>query len=236
MDAPLLRDTAVEILAIASRLVQTRGFNGFSYADVAAELRVSKASLHYHFASKAELGRRLIERYEREFAAALVAIDEEVPAAAEKLRRYVQIYEDVLQADRMCLCGMLAAEYGTLPSAMQASLKHFFDLNEAWLATVLEQGRRDGELKAGEPPRELARVLVATLEGAMMLARSYGELVRFRVAADRFLGEIVTGKAASEGRGAAPAPRSGERPRNASPAPKAAARTVKRTAPPRART
>ena len=52
-------DTAQRILDIAARLVQTRGFNGFSYADVAAELEVTKASLHYHFPTKAELGRKL---------------------------------------------------------------------------------------------------------------------------------------------------------------------------------
>ena len=38
------------------RLVQSRGFNGFSYADVSAELGITKAALHYHFAGKAEMG------------------------------------------------------------------------------------------------------------------------------------------------------------------------------------
>jgi AcrR family transcriptional regulator len=50
-------------ILIAERLVQTRGYNGFSYADVAAELNISKASLHYHFPGKAELGEALIRRY-----------------------------------------------------------------------------------------------------------------------------------------------------------------------------
>ena len=55
-------DTAARILDVAERLVQTRGFNGFSYADVASELDVTKASLHYHFPGKAELGQALIAR------------------------------------------------------------------------------------------------------------------------------------------------------------------------------
>jgi TetR/AcrR family transcriptional repressor of nem operon len=37
--------------------LQTRGYNGFTYADIAAELGIAKASLHHHFASKALLGR-----------------------------------------------------------------------------------------------------------------------------------------------------------------------------------
>ena len=45
------------------RLVQVTGFNGFSYADIAAELQLTKAALHYHFAGKAELGEALLARY-----------------------------------------------------------------------------------------------------------------------------------------------------------------------------
>ena len=53
-------DTAAEILDVAERLVQVRGFNGFSYGDVASELKITTAALHYHFAGKAELGEALI--------------------------------------------------------------------------------------------------------------------------------------------------------------------------------
>ena len=45
--------------------MQTRGYNAFSYADVAAELNLTKAALHYHFAGKAELGEALVTRYVR---------------------------------------------------------------------------------------------------------------------------------------------------------------------------
>ena len=72
----LKANTATRILDVAERLVQTRGFNGFSYADIAAELGITKASLHYHFAGKAELGEALIVRYGERFADALAAIDD----------------------------------------------------------------------------------------------------------------------------------------------------------------
>ena len=97
-------DTSQRILDTAERLVQTRGFNGFSYADIATTLGVTKAS-HYHFPAKAELGHRLIKRYEKNFLAALDAIDQTSTTAREKLKRYAQIYADVLRNNRMCLCG-----------------------------------------------------------------------------------------------------------------------------------
>src|SRR5215207_9448334 len=111
---PANADTAAQILDSAERLVQTRGFNGFSYADIAAELSITKASLHYHFAGKAELGEALITRYARRFVEALADVDGRVADARGKLDAYAGLYADVLRGQRMCLCGMLAAEYQTL--------------------------------------------------------------------------------------------------------------------------
>ena len=183
-------DTAQRILDIAERLVQTRGFNGFSYADIASALTVTKASLHYHFPTKAALGKRLIERYEGTFLKALEEIDRTSPDARDKLRRYAKIYADVLRNNRMCLCGMLAAEYATLPKPMQEEMRHFFDENERWLTAVLEQGRESGRLRFTGSALDVARALVGSLEGAMMLARSYGEVARFEAVADRLLAEL----------------------------------------------
>jgi len=183
-------DTPQRILDVAERLVQTRGFNGFSYADIAEALDVTKASLHYHFPSKAELGKRLIERYEEAFLGLLKAIDATGAGARDKLRRYARIYADVLRDNRMCLCGMLAAEFGTLPKTMRDEMRHFFDENEQWLAAVLEQGRKSGSLEFKGSALELARVIVGSLEGAMMLARSYGDASRFDTAAERLIGSL----------------------------------------------
>jgi TetR/AcrR family transcriptional regulator, transcriptional repressor for nem operon len=189
-DTPPESDTAQRILDIASRLVQTRGFNGFSYAHIAAELGVTKASLHYHYPSKAELGKRLIERYEQDFATALERIEAETDDAFERLQRYASIYAGVLGKEQMCLCGMLAAEHGTLPAPMRRTLQHYFDVNEAWLAKLLDGGRRRGQLRFDGPPREVAALLVGALEGAMMMARSYGDPRRFATASDRLLADM----------------------------------------------
>ena len=187
-------DTSQRILDIAERLLQTRGYNAFSYADIAQALHITKASLHYHFPTKAELGKHLIERYEQSFLRALADIDKAGVAAEEKLRRYVGLYAKVLRNDRMCLCGMLAAEYGTLPKPMKAELKHFFDENERWLAAVLADGRTKGKLHFAGAAREVAQHLVGSLEGAMMLARSYADVARFEATAERLLGELRIGR------------------------------------------
>lgn len=182
--------TSQQILDIAQRLVQTRGFNAFSYADISGVLGITTASLHYHFASKAVLGVSLIQRYTQHFATLLDAIDAEAAAggsAVDRLRGYAQIYAAVLAQDRSCLCGMLAAEFETLPKAMQTALDDYFAVNERWLVAVLETGRESGSLRFTGPAEEAAQYIVSALEGSMIMARSDGGPARFDSASRRLL-------------------------------------------------
>lgn len=184
-------DTADRILDVSERLVQLRGFNAFSYADVATELGITKASLHYHYAGKAELGVALLVRYTQRFASSLEAIDAATTDPLEKLRAYAELYLDVLRGRRMCLCGMLAAEYQTLPQAMQDAVVSFFDLNEAWLARVLEEGRAQGAVRFESTSADAARMILASLQGAMLVARPRADLGRFEDAAALLLATIT---------------------------------------------
>jgi len=183
--------TPARILDIAERLVQIRGFNGFSYADVAAELQITTAALHYHFTGKPQLGLALVDRYAARFGAALADLDTRCPSAPDKLRGYVGLYMDVLVKGRMCLCGMLAAEYHTLPVPMRDSVLRFFDQNEQWLEGVLEQGAAEGSLRFSGPPREAARLILASLEGALLVARSFEDPARFESAAAGLLAGLT---------------------------------------------
>jgi TetR/AcrR family transcriptional regulator, transcriptional repressor for nem operon len=185
-------DTPSRILDVAERIVQTRGFNGFSYADIAGELGVTKASLHYHFPSKAELGSALIARYAERFADALDAIDAAGLSARESLTAYAALYLRVLQGDRMCLCGILAAEYQTLQQPMRDAVTCFFDANQRWLAAVLERGRTDGTIAFEGSARDAAGLILSGLEGAMLVARAYGDSTRFESAAERLLASVAT--------------------------------------------
>ncbi len=183
-------DMASQILDVAEALVEVRGFNAFSYADVANELGCTKAALHYHFASKSDLGEALLTRYTERFLGALSLIEATSEDGPTRLSAYADLYLDVLRQRRMCLCGILAAEYATLPEPMQRVVRHFFDANEAWLTTVLLKGRQEGSLTFEASTLETARVIVSSLEGAMLVARPFDDLERFRSAADHLIDSL----------------------------------------------
>jgi TetR/AcrR family transcriptional repressor of nem operon len=185
------QDTRERVLEVAERLVQVQGFNAFSYADIASELGLTKATLHHHFQTKAALGEALIVRYAARFATALATINGGELDAPAKLAAYARLYEHVLADGRMCLCGMLAAEQETLAPPIRDAVLEFLDANETWIAEVLEQGRSEGTLHFDGPPRETAGSIVSGLEGVMLVARSYGDVSRFRRSAQRLIAGLT---------------------------------------------
>ena len=181
----------MRILDVAERLARERGFNGFSYSTVAAELGLTSATLHYHFPGKAELGEALISRDAERFAEALATIDAGAPEARAALAAFADLYADRLNGRRVCLCAVLVAEYETLPEPMRQAIGRFFSDSEEWLATVLERGRAGGSLSFEAPPRDVAGMIIGGLVGAMLLSRSNRDVNRFRSAASLLLAMVA---------------------------------------------
>jgi TetR/AcrR family transcriptional repressor of nem operon len=182
-------DTRERILGSAQLLAQRRGFNAFSYADIAAEVGVRKASIHHHFPSKDDLELALVQRYRQQFGAQLERIDAEGLDAAGRLRAYAALYRATLEGGAICLCGMMASDIQALPQALRQPLRAFFDEQADWLATVLEAGRRSGEFAFLGPAPRRARLLLATLQGGLIVAHASDDLTLF----DALLDDLMTG-------------------------------------------
>lgn len=173
-------NTAEQILDVAGELAQTRGYNAFSYRDLAQQVGIRTASIHHHFPTKADLGQAVIRRYRERFAEALQGIDAAGLDPSAKLRAYVGLYRQTVGSDcGVCLGGMLAAELLTLAPEVQAELQAFFDDGEAWLQGVLRAGADSGELHFSEPAEDAALAIVSALQGAMIIARAHGDVANF---------------------------------------------------------
>ncbi len=142
--------------------------------------------------NKARVGEALIARYAARFAEALEQIDQRGGDAPAKLDAYAGLYADVLQEMRICLCGMLAADYDTLPKPMRDAVIRFFDDNELWRTRVLGQGQEDGSLRLGGSANEAAQAIIGGLEGALLVARPYGDMARFQATATHLLTALAS--------------------------------------------
>jgi len=184
------KPTADRVLDIAEALVQTRGYNAFSYADISRAVGVRKASLHHHYPTKADLGLALVSRYHAAFMGALSEIESKSDSPARRLERYTELYGSVLRRGRMCMCGMLAADVATLPKPMRESIAGFFTDNEQWLTRVLGEGRKSGQIDFEGTPASMASFFVSSLEGAMLVARAGGNSEPFDAAVRHLMARI----------------------------------------------
>jgi len=177
-------DTRQNILSVARKMVQSRGFSALSFRDIAASVGVKSASVHYHFPTKGSLGSELARGYTDEMAAYLADALGESADAAAFMTTYVGVFRAALVNDnRMCMCGVMAAERDELPAEVQAEVERFAEVNVEWLAKALE--RHDGRVPAAaREARALA--IFAAVEGAQLIARSRSDVAVY----DRAIGAM----------------------------------------------
>lgn len=175
-----MRDTRAELLLQGENLVRRRGYAGFSYADLAEAVGIRKASIHHHFPTKAAFAHSLVAAYDARYDAALVGIRADEPEAIARMAAYGRLYLGGVEAGLGCLCAVLAIEGEALPEPLRADIARFFEKHIAWLAAVLAEGVAAGEVRADLDPAATARMVVATLEGALLMERLLAGPAGFR--------------------------------------------------------
>ena len=165
-------DVKERLVGVAQSLIQKQGYNGFSYRDIAVEVGIRSASIHYHFPTKADLGAAVAARYTDRFMEMLAAAEEETTDVFRVLSFYASLFKETLANDgRMCLCGILGAEAASLPTSVTAEVKRFFAVNLEWLTRLFSRGSEIGGVESADRPATEAALFLATLEGAMVLAK-----------------------------------------------------------------
>jgi TetR/AcrR family transcriptional repressor of nem operon len=172
-----LSTTADDILACARTLIMAGGYNGFSYADIAEVVGIRKASIHHHFPAKVDLVRTLVAGYREGAKAGIAALERSTAHPVEQLRAYVGYWTQCIgdASAPFCVCALLASEMPIVPDEVAVEVRGFFRFLSAWLASVLERGAQLGEIRLAVSPQLEAEAFMATVHGAMLSARAYGD-------------------------------------------------------------
>lgn len=170
-------NTQQKLIDSARHLIQTRGYNGFSYADVADEVQMRKASIHHHFPAKSDLAKAVVEQSRAVIVEQTRLLDDGAFDPDAQLRMYTGYWEKCI-ADAsapFCVAGMLASELPTLPADLAQEVRaHFHDLS-GWLERVMTRGAQLGRFQLQGSARQEAEAFMAMVYGAMLAARAYGD-------------------------------------------------------------
>jgi TetR/AcrR family transcriptional repressor of nem operon len=163
--------TREQLLNHAQILIRQRGYNGFSYRDLAEHVGVKTASIHYYFPTKEDLLLEVVNDYAARVSANINAIDETL-SAKDQLDRYAQLFANA-PSDQICLCGTLAADLASLSERSRQTLQAFYRVHEAWLAKVMARAQVDGTLKTSGDCESDGRWLFAAFQGGLMSSRLF---------------------------------------------------------------
>lgn len=156
-----------QLLKIAQDKVREGGYNNFSFRELAKDVGIKSASVHYHFPTKADLGAELAKQYTDAFMDALGDPKAIYEAGNDPILTFSTLFKNSLYQDKkMCLCGLLGAEFEILPELVRSEIKRFFIKNIAWLEQAYACNEQLNDLSV----TQLAMQTVSLLEGAMMIS------------------------------------------------------------------
>lgn len=165
-------DTKEMILKVARSTAQARGYGGLSFRELAKEVGIKSASLHYHFPTKADLAVALARRYADDADHLLAALFASSQDPTTLFRGFTAAFRSALVNDnRMCLYGLLSAERDELPPEVRVEVERFAEINVRWLTKLLALRG-----KSAKEAHRQALALFAAIEGAQLVARGRGDV------------------------------------------------------------
>ncbi len=184
-------DTKTELMNSAEAAARMNGFDGFSFAVMAADVGIRKASIHYHFPTKADLAVSLMVRYNDQLVEKLSRISASNSDAASRLEAFVDHYRQALnEATSLCLCVALSISRDRLDEAVIDELRRYRSIGQEWLTQVYRDARKDGSISGLTKARPDAAATLAMLEGAQLGARAEGNMARFEMAVRPLMGRL----------------------------------------------
>ncbi len=161
--------TRESIIQLADQLIRDKGYNAFSFYDIAKTLGIKNASIHYYFPGKAQLGIAVIEYHSQR----LQVLKQDVAGLPplEKVKAFTHTYAQTHLEQRICIVGSLASALHTLEPAIGQQLKTYSQEVLDWLEDVLEEGQRTGDFVFAVPARTKALMIISNLLAALQLTR-----------------------------------------------------------------
>lgn len=177
MIAEELSPKAQEIAGRARALLTAGGYHSFSYADLAAQVNITKASIHHHFPSKAQLVKTVVVQHREQMMQGLAQLESQVSDPLAALNAYVEHWAQCIRtgAPPFCINAMLATELPSVPEEVAVEVRAHFEGLCGWLESVLKKGVRLGKIHLAHDAASEARSLMAIVHGAMLVARALGD-------------------------------------------------------------
>lgn len=169
--------TIEKILDSSGTLFNTQGYKATSISDITALTGLTKGAIYRHFENKEELEKKALWHLSAKLDDKLRALIKAEPDAPRKLMAtfhffHSYITDPVIEGGCPLLNVAVEAD-DTNPTLREGALRILNNLRDS-IIRILENGIKHGQLKAGIDKDYYATVIIAALEGAIMMSKLRG--------------------------------------------------------------
>jgi len=164
--------TRERIIRQAAPLFNQRGYEGSSMHEIMAATNLEKGGIYRHFSGKQQLAAEAFDYAWAEAAKARRSDLENVENSVDKLKRYVENFVErrgSVAGGCPLLNTAMDADDGNV--VLRARARKALEGWQDFLGSIIAQGIRKGEIRANVAKAKLANLIIASLEGAIMIGR-----------------------------------------------------------------
>lgn len=171
-------ETKEKIIQVSLELFRAKGYFNTSVNDIIEKTGIKKGGLYFHIQSKEKLAIKVLEgaleNYETIISAGIENLSP-LKRLGTKIEAIVNYHENS-GLQKGCLFGNMALEIGMNDSDISRFIQKVFKSWESSFERMIKEAVESGELKLHETPQELAKMILASIEGGLMLSKISGEL------------------------------------------------------------
>jgi TetR/AcrR family transcriptional repressor of nem operon len=163
-----------QIIELALKLIQEKGYVAFSYDDISKQLGVTKASIHYHFERKEDLGLAICDRIELALANLFVSTESISTIVEEQFWHYISKRVEKLRDIEICPISSFQANFESLPAHLQQKVQRISQMELDFLVQLLSKEQKAGLVRSPEETQALAATILTCVKGSLQYKRVLG--------------------------------------------------------------
>ncbi|KRF21750.1 TetR/AcrR family transcriptional regulator [Paenibacillus sp. Soil787] len=158
-----------QITDLALKLIQEKGYVAISYDDLAKQLGVTKASIHYHFEKKEDLGVAVTDRVKQKLQSLFLKINDPSITIEDKITFFATTQIKQL-TDGICPVSSLQTDFESLPKALQEKVLELSQIEISLMKQIVSENEQQRDVDE----ESTALMILSAIKGAMQYQRVMG--------------------------------------------------------------
>jgi TetR/AcrR family transcriptional repressor of nem operon len=166
-----MENKRTQIVKLAVNLIREKGYLALGYDEIAHQLGISRAAIHYHFEKKEDLGIAVTSLIMQDLNELDMFLKNSTLTVTEKINHFIVKQVEPFSDNEICAISSLQADVGSLPDQIRHKLQEVSQLELNVMIHILSEAHTDKASVNGEEVEELATTILSAIKGALQYSR-----------------------------------------------------------------